>query len=203
MVVVGNAAACLAPKGYHGRERRAAVLFFWRKRSMKLYYMPGACSLAAHIVLEWIGQPYDTRKLARDELKQPEFLQINPLGAVPALVDGDLALTQNAAILEYLAEQAPQPVRGDPLGARQEHRPVRHGQPGGLLRPHGARPGRAGRAQGRSTQAGTPLLNRAAAARPARCARRSGHNAPAAGAARNRTHAGGMSRPGPGRRARR
>lgn len=75
---------------------------------MKLYYMPGACSLAAHIVLEWIGQPYDTRKLARDELKQPEFLQINPLGAVPALVDGDLALTQNAAILEYLAEQAPQ-----------------------------------------------------------------------------------------------
>lgn len=75
---------------------------------MKLYYMPGACSLASHIVLEWIGKAYDTHKLSRDELKGPEFLKVNPLGAVPALVDGDFALTQNIAILEYLAEQAPQ-----------------------------------------------------------------------------------------------
>jgi len=75
---------------------------------MKLYYMPGACSLASQIVLEWIGKPYQAHKLSREELKQPEFLQINALGAVPALVDGDLKLTQNAAILEYLAEQAPQ-----------------------------------------------------------------------------------------------
>ncbi|WP_338878791.1 glutathione binding-like protein [Achromobacter veterisilvae] len=75
---------------------------------MKLYYMPGACSLASHIVLEWIGKPYETHKLSRDELKGPEFLKINPLGAVPALADGDWTVTQNAAILEYLAEQAPQ-----------------------------------------------------------------------------------------------
>jgi len=75
---------------------------------MKLYYMPGACSLASHIVLEWIGKPYQLHKLSREALKQPEFLKVNPLGAVPALVDGDLTLTQNAAILEYLAEQAPQ-----------------------------------------------------------------------------------------------
>jgi len=74
---------------------------------MKLYYMPGACSLAAHIVLEWIGQPYETQKLSREELKQPAFLAINPLGAVPALDDGGWTITQNAAILEYLAEQAP------------------------------------------------------------------------------------------------
>ena len=75
---------------------------------MKLYYMPGACSLASHIVLEWLGKPYETHKLSRDELKGPEFLKINPLGAVPALADGDWTLTQNVAILEYLAEQAPQ-----------------------------------------------------------------------------------------------
>lgn len=74
---------------------------------MKLYYMPGACSLAPHIVLEWIGKPYDTHRLSRDELKSPEFLQVNPLGAVPALIDDDFVLTQNVAILEYLAEQAP------------------------------------------------------------------------------------------------
>lgn len=75
---------------------------------MKLYYMPGACSLADHIVLEWIGKPYETHMLSREALKGPEFLKINPLGAVPALVDGDLVLTQNTAILEHLAESAPQ-----------------------------------------------------------------------------------------------
>ncbi|KRC79277.1 glutathione S-transferase [Achromobacter sp. Root83] len=84
---------------------------------MKLYYMPGACSLASHIVLEWIGKPYETHKLSRDELKGPEFLQINPLGAVPALTDGGWTITQNIAILEFLAEQAPQsPLLGDGTG---------------------------------------------------------------------------------------
>ncbi|KOF53883.1 MULTISPECIES: glutathione binding-like protein [unclassified Achromobacter] len=75
---------------------------------MKLYYMPGACSLASHIILEWIGKPYESHRLSREELKSPEYLKINPLGAVPALTEGDWTLTQNAAILEYLAEQAPQ-----------------------------------------------------------------------------------------------
>lgn len=75
---------------------------------MKLYYMPGACSLASHIVLEWIGKPYEKHKLSREALKEPEFLRINPLGAVPALTDGDWALTQNVSILEHLAEQAPE-----------------------------------------------------------------------------------------------
>ncbi|KAG4080948.1 hypothetical protein HA402_010119 [Bradysia odoriphaga] len=69
--------------------------------------MPGACSLAGHIVLEWIGQPYETHKVERDALKSPEYLKINPQGAVPALSDGDWVITQNTAILEYLAEQAP------------------------------------------------------------------------------------------------
>ncbi|MFD4836729.1 glutathione S-transferase family protein [Achromobacter sp. NPDC058515] len=75
---------------------------------MKLYYMPGACSLASHIVLEWLGKPYETHKLSRDELKGPEYLKVNPLGAVPALTHGDWTITQNASILEYLAEQAPE-----------------------------------------------------------------------------------------------
>lgn len=72
---------------------------------MKLYYMPGACSLAAHIVLEWIGKPYETQRLSHEDLKKDDYLKINPLGAVPALElhDGRV-LTQNAAILNYLAE---------------------------------------------------------------------------------------------------
>lgn len=74
---------------------------------LKLYYMPGACSLATHIVLEWAKLPYESQKVPRDELKSPSYLKINPLGAVPALADDGWVLTQNSAILEYVAEQAP------------------------------------------------------------------------------------------------
>ncbi len=74
---------------------------------MKLYYLPGACSLAPHIALHWLGRPFETHRLSREELKGPEYLAINPLGAVPAITEGDWALTQNIAILEYIAEQDP------------------------------------------------------------------------------------------------
>lgn len=75
---------------------------------MKLYYSPGTCSLAGHIVLEWIGQPYEAVRVSRDERKSPEFLKLNPAGAVPVFQDGDWALTQNVAILGYLADRFPE-----------------------------------------------------------------------------------------------
>ena len=76
---------------------------------MKLFYMPGACSLAAHIILEWIGEPYDTQRLSHAELKQPDFLRVNPQGSVPALQLNDgTVVTQNAAVLGYLADSHPQ-----------------------------------------------------------------------------------------------
>ncbi|PLC54334.1 glutathione S-transferase [Pollutimonas nitritireducens] len=75
---------------------------------MKLYYLPGACPLASHIVLEWIGKPYEAQPVGRDEIKQAPFLALNPLGAVPVLEDGDFVLTQSGAILEYLAELHPE-----------------------------------------------------------------------------------------------
>jgi glutathione S-transferase len=75
---------------------------------MKLYYSPGACSLSDHIVLEWIGAPYETRKLSREERQTPEFLELNPAGAVPVLEHDGWVLTQNAAILGYLAETNPE-----------------------------------------------------------------------------------------------
>ncbi|HEX7115233.1 MAG TPA: glutathione binding-like protein [Steroidobacter sp.] len=74
---------------------------------MKLYYLPGACSLADHIVLNWVGAQHEAVKVERSALKSPEFLALNPNGAVPVLVDGDFVLTQNAAILGYLAERYP------------------------------------------------------------------------------------------------
>lgn len=74
---------------------------------MKLYYLQGACSLAVHIVLEWIGQPYASQAVSREELKQAEFLALNPLGSAPVFTDGDLCLTQSSAILQYLADKYP------------------------------------------------------------------------------------------------
>ena len=75
---------------------------------MKLYYTPGACSLADHITLEWSGLPYETQRVSREQRKSPAYLAINPAGAVPALQDGDWVLTQNGAILQYIADRAPQ-----------------------------------------------------------------------------------------------
>lgn len=75
---------------------------------MKLYTAPGACSLSDHIALEWIGKPFDVQIMTHAEMKQPEFLKLNPAAAVPVLVDGDLDLTQNAAILNYLADLNPE-----------------------------------------------------------------------------------------------
>ena len=76
---------------------------------MKLHYLPGACSLADHIVLEWIGKPYEAVSVPRDQLKSPGYLRINPAGSVPALETGEgWVLTQNSAILHYLAERHPE-----------------------------------------------------------------------------------------------
>jgi glutathione S-transferase len=74
---------------------------------MKLYYFPGACSLADHIVLEWISAPYETVKMNLAATKSPDYLALNPNGTVPLLVDSGLVLTQNVAILHYLAESHP------------------------------------------------------------------------------------------------
>ncbi|ULU24412.1 glutathione S-transferase family protein [Dyella terrae] len=75
---------------------------------MKLYYLPGACSLSDHIVLEWIGQPYESHHVAREELGSPAYLQLNPSGMVPALQEPDgWVLTENVAILNYLADKFP------------------------------------------------------------------------------------------------
>jgi len=74
---------------------------------MKLYYSPGACSLADHIALEWTGVPYETVRLSREQRKTPEYLAINPAGAVPALEHDGWVLTQNSAILNYIADLFP------------------------------------------------------------------------------------------------
>lgn len=74
---------------------------------MKLYYLTGACSFVPHVALEWIAQPYEAESVSREQIKSAEYLALNPQGAVPLLLDGDFALSQNSAILSYLDELYP------------------------------------------------------------------------------------------------
>lgn len=74
-----------------------------------LYYSPGSCSLAPHIVLEEIGLPFSLSLASTDDGKTrtPEFLRVNPKGRVPVLVTGDSVLTEAPAILLHLAISNP------------------------------------------------------------------------------------------------
>lgn len=75
---------------------------------MKLFSMPGACSTADHIALQWTGQPFEVQIVTRDTLASPDFLAMNPGRSVPVVTDGDFVLTQNTAILAYIADTYPQ-----------------------------------------------------------------------------------------------
>jgi glutathione S-transferase len=73
-----------------------------------LYYAPGACSMASHIVLEESGEKYTPQRvdLAKGEQKTEAYLKIHPLGRVPALrLDNGEPLTENTAILPYLGKR--------------------------------------------------------------------------------------------------
>ena len=73
-----------------------------------LFYAPGACSMAAHIVLEESGEKYEPKRmdLAKGEQKTPEYMKIHPLGRVPALkLDDGSPLSENTAILPYLGKR--------------------------------------------------------------------------------------------------
>ena len=79
---------------------------------MKLYFTPGTCALADHIALAWIGKPYEAQKVPREERQQPWFLKLNPAGAVPVYEEDGWVLTQNTAILNYLADKFPEAKLG-------------------------------------------------------------------------------------------
>jgi glutathione S-transferase len=76
---------------------------------LKLFYSPGACSLASHIALEEAGVPYELARLdfKSDDQKKPEYLKVNPKGRVPALVTDKGILTESPAILAYIAQTYP------------------------------------------------------------------------------------------------
>ena len=78
---------------------------------MKLYYSPGACSLAAHIILNEVNVDFDIERVdlkTHKTEKGVDYYEINPKGYVPAIeINPGLILTENVAILPFLAQQDP------------------------------------------------------------------------------------------------
>jgi glutathione S-transferase len=79
---------------------------------MKLYYAPGACSLAPHIVAREAGHTFDLEKVDIPNKKTADggdYWKINPKGYVPALaLDNDQVITEVGVVCQYLADQKPE-----------------------------------------------------------------------------------------------
>ena len=93
---------------------------------MKLYYSPGACSQAPHILLHEIGLDHDAVRVdLRNKTLEDgsDYLKINPKGAVPALqLDSGEVLTENAIVLQYLGDRASWPEVLPPMGDFRRYR---------------------------------------------------------------------------------
>jgi glutathione S-transferase len=93
---------------------------------MKLYYTPGACSLASHITLREAGMTFQTVKvdLRSKKTEQGEdYLKINGKGYVPALqFDNGEVLTEGAAIMQYIADRKPESKLAPPAGSLERAR---------------------------------------------------------------------------------
>jgi len=84
---------------------------------MPVYYTnPQSRGQIAHWMLEETGEPYETKVVGYDELGDPAFRLVNPMGKIPVLVDGGHVVTECAAIVAYLAHRYPE----KDLGPRPE-----------------------------------------------------------------------------------
>lgn len=93
---------------------------------MKLYYSPGACSLSPHIVLCEAGIPFEIEKVnlkTKTTEADVDYDTINPKSYVPALVmnNGEL-LTEGPAIVQYVADLAPEKKLAPPAGTLERYR---------------------------------------------------------------------------------
>ncbi|MCE2656852.1 MAG: glutathione transferase GstA [Rubrivivax sp.] len=93
---------------------------------MKLYYSPGACSLSPHIALREAGLPFDA-VLASTKTHQladgTDFYTLNPKGYVPLLeLDNGERLSEGPAIVQYIADLAPESGLAPPAGTMARYR---------------------------------------------------------------------------------
>ncbi len=95
---------------------------------MKLYYFSGACSLASNISLREAGLPFELVKVDRRTRKAADGLdynEVNPKGYVPALtLDNGEVLTENLAVLQYIADRNPAAKLAPPAGTMERYRLV-------------------------------------------------------------------------------
>jgi glutathione S-transferase len=86
-----------------------------------LYYYPANANLAPHIVLEELGVSYRLELVDRDRgaHKSQEYLQLNPAGLIPVLVDGDVVLSEAAAICLHLVDKHPEAGLAPQVGTRE------------------------------------------------------------------------------------
>ncbi|MDH3688706.1 MAG: glutathione transferase GstA [Gammaproteobacteria bacterium] len=93
---------------------------------MKLYYAPGACSMAPHIALREAGLTFDLEKvdLANKQTASGEdFTKVNPKGYVPALkLDDGQILTEAAVTVQYIADQMPESGLAPKAGTMDRYR---------------------------------------------------------------------------------
>ena len=93
---------------------------------MKLYYAPGACSLAPHIALREAGFPVELVKVsfpARTTEAGDDYTDVNPKGTVPALrLDDGTVLTEAAVIQQYIADLAQVNKLAPSAGTRERYR---------------------------------------------------------------------------------
>jgi glutathione S-transferase len=95
---------------------------------MKLYYFSGACSLASNIALREAGLPFELVKVDRRTRKAADGLdynEVNPKGYVPALMlDNGEVLTENVAVLQYIADRNPGAKLAPAAGTMERYRLV-------------------------------------------------------------------------------
>jgi len=93
---------------------------------MKLYYVPGVCSLASHIALREAGLDFELDKMDRETRRTASgenYLEANLKGSVPALrLDNGEVLTEGAVILQYIADQSPSSGLAPAAGSMERYR---------------------------------------------------------------------------------
>jgi glutathione S-transferase len=92
---------------------------------MKLYYLTGACSMASNIALREAGLKFELVKVDRRTKRTADgldFNEVNPKGYVPALrLDNGEVLTENAAVLQYIADRNPAAKLAPPAGTLERY----------------------------------------------------------------------------------
>lgn len=86
---------------------------------MKLYYSPGVCSMASHIVLHQTGSTFEIEKVdlgTKQTETGTDYRTVNPKGSVPALETAEGILTEGPAILQFVADKAGDTTLSPPAG---------------------------------------------------------------------------------------